>query len=69
MALYTFDKNTEGKATCNDKCAAEWPPLAVTDGGLASGLWTIVTRDDGPGSGHTRARPSIRSSTTRRPGK
>ena len=47
MALYTFDKDSATKSACNDKCAAEWPPLLVAAGATASGDWTIVTRDDG----------------------
>jgi len=47
MTLYTFDKDTAVKSNCNDKCATEWPPLAVAAGATASGDWTIVTRDDG----------------------
>ena len=47
MALYTFDKDAAGKSTCNDKCASEWPPLAVAAGATAAGDWTIVARDDG----------------------
>ena len=48
MTLYTFDKDTvAGKSMCNDKCATEWPPLAVAANATASGDWTIVTRDDG----------------------
>lgn len=47
MALYTFDKDAGGKSMCNDKCATEWPPLAVAAGGKAAGEWTIVVRNDG----------------------
>jgi predicted lipoprotein with Yx(FWY)xxD motif len=47
MTLYTFDKDKADKSNCNDKCAIEWPPLKVAEGGAASGEWTIVTRDDG----------------------
>ena len=47
MTLYSFDKDVVGKSNCNDKCAAEWPPLKVADGSKASGDWTIVKRDDG----------------------
>ena len=47
MALYTYDKDKGGKSMCNDKCATEWPPLAVAAGGKAAGDWTIVMRDDG----------------------
>ena len=47
MVLYTFDKDKADKSNCNDKCAVEWPPLAVAAGAAASGDWTIVARDDG----------------------
>ena len=47
MTLYSFDKDVVGKSNCNDKCAAEWPPLAAAADSKASGDWTIVTRDDG----------------------
>lgn len=48
MTLYTFGKDTVvGKSMCNDKCATEWPPLPVAANAVASGDWTIVTRDDG----------------------
>jgi predicted lipoprotein with Yx(FWY)xxD motif len=46
MALYTFDKDKGEKSMCNDKCATEWPPLAVAKDGKAAGDWTIVIRDD-----------------------
>ena len=49
MTLYTFDKDVadSGKSACNGPCAANWPPLYVTEGESASGEYTIVTRDDG----------------------
>src|SRR5665213_2738130 len=47
MTLYTFDKDTAGKSTCNGKCAVEWPPLAAGKGAKPSGKWTIVARADG----------------------
>lgn len=47
MTLYTFDKDSEGKSTCNGPCTANWPPLAAAADAKASGDWTIVTRDDG----------------------
>ena len=47
MTLYTFDKDAAGKSACNGPCAANWPPLMVTQGAKASGDWSIVTRDDG----------------------
>lgn len=47
MTLYRFDQDSGGKSMCNDKCATEWPPLAVAAGSKAAGEWTIVARDDG----------------------
>lgn len=49
MTLYVFDKDAagSGKSVCNDKCAANWPPLGVEAGAGASGDYTIITRDDG----------------------
>jgi len=47
MTLYTFDKDADGKSNCNDKCAANWPPLAAGADAKAEGDWSIVTRDDG----------------------
>ncbi|AMO79446.1 MULTISPECIES: COG4315 family predicted lipoprotein [Pseudomonas] len=47
MTLYTFDKDSGGKSVCNDKCAQNWPPLAAETGAMASGDWSVITRDDG----------------------
>ncbi|AEV60161.1 COG4315 family predicted lipoprotein [Pseudomonas ogarae] len=47
MTLYTFAKDQDGKSMCNDKCAANWPPLKVEDGDKSMGKWSVITRDDG----------------------
>ena len=49
MALYTFDKDTngDGKSVCNGDCAVKWPPLMAEAGAAAEGDFTLVTRDDG----------------------
>lgn len=47
MTLYTFDKDSDGKSACYDKCAVNWPPLAAEAGAMAEGEWTVITRDDG----------------------
>jgi predicted lipoprotein with Yx(FWY)xxD motif len=53
MTLYTFDKDMagSGKSVCNGACATNWPPLLAMDSGandkMASGDYSIVTRDDG----------------------
>jgi predicted lipoprotein with Yx(FWY)xxD motif len=49
MTLYTFDKDMagSGKSTCNDGCAKNWPPLMGQAGDMASGDYSLITRDDG----------------------
>jgi len=49
MTLYTFDKDPAGssKSVCNGPCATAWPPLMASASAVASGDWTIITRDDG----------------------
>ena len=49
MALYTFDKDTngDGKSVCNDDCAVKWPPLMADAAVAPEGDFTVVTRDDG----------------------
>ena len=47
MTLYTFDRDSAGKSTCNGPCAANWPPLMAAVDAKASGDWTVIPRDDG----------------------
>lgn len=48
MTLYTFaNDNAPGVSTCNDRCAANWPPLIALDDAQAAGKWTTVQRGDG----------------------
>ena len=47
MTLYTFGKDAGGKSMCNDKCAANWPPLAADSMAKNMGEWTAIKRDDG----------------------
>ncbi|CAH0275569.1 COG4315 family predicted lipoprotein [Pseudomonas brassicacearum] len=47
MTLYTFAKDSAGKSMCNDKCAANWPPLKAESGDKSMGKWSVITRDDG----------------------
>ena len=47
MTLYTFAKDSAGKSACNDKCAANWPPLMAQAGDKSMGDWTVIKRDDG----------------------
>ena len=49
MTLYTFDRDVtgSGKSVCNGPCATNWPPLLAMEGAVASGDYSIITRDDG----------------------
>ncbi len=49
MTLYTFDRDAagSGKSVCNDACAKNWPPLLAKADEMASGDYTVITRDDG----------------------
>lgn len=48
MTLYTFDEDNVGVSTCNDSCAASWPPYLVAVNGQApSDGFTKVVRKDG----------------------
>lgn len=47
MTLYTFDKDSPGKSTCDAACAVKWPPLKAAAGATAEGDWTLVKRGDG----------------------
>ncbi|WP_413793259.1 MULTISPECIES: COG4315 family predicted lipoprotein [unclassified Pseudomonas] len=47
MTLYTFAKDSAGKSVCNDKCAANWPPLMAEAGDKSMGDWTVIKREDG----------------------
>ena len=49
MTLYTFDNDStgSGKSVCNGPCATNWPPLYAAENDMATGDWSIVTRDDG----------------------
>lgn len=47
MTLYTFAKDSADKSACNDRCAANWPPLMATANDKSMGDWTVITRDDG----------------------
>ena len=49
MTLYTFDKDVSGsgKSSCNDQCAANWPPLIVDGSQPVTGDYSVITREDG----------------------
>lgn len=47
MTLYSFDSDSDGKPTCYDGCAANWPPYLGQTGETRGEGWTLVERTDG----------------------
>ena len=47
MTLYVFDKDTDGKPSCYDDCAAKWPPYLGKEGDAMAKDWGLVDRTDG----------------------
>lgn len=47
MALYTFDKDTDGVSVCKGECAVKWPPLMATAKTKAMGEFTVIKRAGG----------------------
>jgi len=68
MTLYSFDKDSGGKSSCNGPCASNWPPLLVTGDAKASGDWSIVARDDGSKQWAFKGKPLYHWSKDHKPG-
>src|SRR5665213_1787437 len=47
MTLYTFDKDRNNKSSCDDQCAAAWPPFKAASTAKTVGGWTVINRTDG----------------------
>lgn len=52
LSLYTFDvdQKDSGESSCFAGCAATWPPLYANDNDQATGLFSIITRNEDDGS-------------------
>jgi len=68
MTLYTFDKDAGGKSACNGPCAANWPPLTAGADAMASGDWSIVTRDEGAKQWAYKGKPVYLWAKDQKPG-
>lgn len=70
MTLYVFDKDAanSGKSVCNGPCAANWPPLMVSDGAASGADYSVVTRDDGSRQWAFRGKPLYRWAKDQKPG-
>ena len=68
MTLYTFDKDTENKSNCNDKCAEAWPPLFASAATKAMAKLTVAERDDGSKQWAYQGKPLYLWSKDKKPG-
>jgi predicted lipoprotein with Yx(FWY)xxD motif len=68
MTLYTSDRDTAGKSTCNGPCLANWPALTATADAMAMGDWTVVTRDDGSKQWAYKGKPLYTFAKDTKPG-
>lgn len=68
MTLYTFDKDAGGKSMCNGPCATNWPPFYVAEGQMASGDYSIITRDDGKKQWALKGKPLYYWTKDQKPG-
>ena len=68
MALYTFDKDTDGKSACNGPCATNWPVLKAEASDKADSNYTIITRDDGSKQWAYKGKPLYTFAKDQKPG-
>jgi predicted lipoprotein with Yx(FWY)xxD motif len=69
MTLYYFERDDSGnKSACKDACAEKRPPLAAADNAIATGDFTVITRDDGKKMWAYRYRPLYTSQKDTAPG-
>lgn len=47
MALYTYDKDTNDKSNCYDRCAAKWPPYLAASADAKKAGYGVISRKDG----------------------
>jgi predicted lipoprotein with Yx(FWY)xxD motif len=57
LRLYIYDKDSNGKSSCNLGCDGAWPPLQVAGDDKPLGDWTIATRYDGTKQWVYKGRP------------
>jgi predicted lipoprotein with Yx(FWY)xxD motif len=68
MALYTFDKDADGKSACNGPCATNWPVLKAEASDKADSNYTIITRDDGSKQWAYKGKPLYTFAKDQKPG-
>ena len=74
MTLYVFDKDVagSGKSACNGPCAANWPPMTVSDFAMDSDSpssdYNLVVRDDGKKQWALKGKPLYYWAKDQKPG-
>jgi len=68
MALYTFDKDADGKSACNGPCATNWPVLKAEASDKPADSYTIITRDDGSKQWAYKGKPLYTFAKDQKPG-
>jgi predicted lipoprotein with Yx(FWY)xxD motif len=68
MTLYTYDKDSSGKSTCNGQCAQLWPPHFAAADAKANGDWSIVSRGDGKKQWAYKGKPLYLWKDDKKPG-
>ncbi len=73
MTLYVYDKDANGKSSCNGQCATAWPPLMATGSetfgsGLSASMFSTITRDDGTKQLAVNGKPLYRWQGDTKPG-
>jgi predicted lipoprotein with Yx(FWY)xxD motif len=46
LAIYHYDRDTDGKSHCVAACSKEWPPVLASAGGQVVGDWKTIERSD-----------------------
>src|SRR5436309_13327014 len=69
MTLYYFERDDSGnKSTCDGACAEKRPPLIAPANAVATGDFTVITRNDGRKMWAYRYRPLYTSQMDSAPG-
>jgi predicted lipoprotein with Yx(FWY)xxD motif len=68
MTLYTFDRDSSGKSSCNGQCIQYWPPFTPAAGAQASGDWTLIERAEGARQWAYKGKPLYRWKDDKKPG-
>jgi len=57
LRLYIREQDPPGRSTCDQGCAAAWPPVIAPQDAQPLGLWSIAVRPDGSRQWAFRGKP------------